>query len=102
MQDDLSRVDNWSDVWQIEFNYKKCNHMHLGIDQSYSIDCMLINSVSTKINQVEEQNDIGVTKDNDMKIILHIQLIVKKANRNLGIFKRMERNYLVTWIKQCF
>ena len=30
---DLHNVADWSDKWQIKFNYLKCNHMHLGKDQ---------------------------------------------------------------------
>ena len=36
VKQDLTRVDKWSDVWQIRFNYKKCNHMHLGKHQNFS------------------------------------------------------------------
>ena len=34
VQQDLTRVDKWSVVWQIKLNYKKCNHMHLGKHQN--------------------------------------------------------------------
>ena len=36
-QEDLSRIDNRSDIWQIRFNYTKCNHMHLGKDQQLTV-----------------------------------------------------------------
>ena len=83
VQDDLSRIDNWSDIWQIRINYKKCNHMHLGKEQEFSTYFM-----TTKINQVSEQKDLGVIIDNKLKFIPHIQAMIKKANRNLGIIKR--------------
>ena len=30
VQSDLTNIDDWSDKWDLRFNYKKCNHMHLG------------------------------------------------------------------------
>ena len=88
VQDDLSRIDNWSDIWQIRFNYKKCNHMHLGIEQEFSTYFMTQNGEPTKIKQVSEQKDLGVIIDNKLKFIPHIQVMVKMENRNLGIIKR--------------
>ena len=88
VQDDHSRIDNWSDIWQIRFDYKKCNHMHLGKEQQLSTYFMTTqNWEPTKINQVSEQKDLGVIIDNTLKFIPHIQAMVKKANRNLGIIK---------------
>ena len=52
---------------------------------------MTQNGEATKINQVAEQKDFGVTIDNQLKFVSHIQAVVKKANRNLGIFKRTFR-----------
>ena len=30
VQRDLNNIDNVSDKWDLRFNYRKCNHMHLG------------------------------------------------------------------------
>ena len=34
VQGDLHNMDDWSDKWQIKFNYLKYNRMHLGKDQT--------------------------------------------------------------------
>ena len=78
VQDDLSRIENWSDIWQIRFNYNKCNHMHLGKEQQFSTYFMSQNGEQTKINHVSEQKDLGVIIDNKLKFIPHIQAMVKK------------------------
>ena len=89
VQDDLPRIDNWSDIWQIRFNFKKCNHMHLGKEQQFSTYFMAQNGEPTKINQESDQKDPGVIIDNKLKFIPNIQAMpVKKANRNLGIIKK--------------
>ena len=79
VQDDISRIDNWSDIWQIRFNYKKCNHMHRGKEKEFSTYFMTQNGEPTKINQVSEQKDLGVIIDNKLKFIPHIQAMVKKG-----------------------
>ena len=88
VQNDLGSLDNWSEIWQINFNYDKCTHMHLGKDQKFSMYSMRQNGAPVIINQVTEQKDLGVTIDNKLKFVPHIQAMVKKANRNLGIIKR--------------
>ena len=88
VQQDLSRADNWSGIWQINFNYKKCNNMHLGRDQPFSSYYMTVNGEPDQIKKVEEQKDLGVIIDNKLKFVPHIQAMVNKANRNLVIIKR--------------
>ena len=78
VQQDLTRVDKWSDVWQIKFNYKKCNHMHLGKHQNFSKYFMSVNGEQTEINQVPEQKDLGVIIDDKLKFVPHIQAMVKR------------------------
>ena len=63
--------------------------MHLGTDQEFSFFYFMTqNGEDTKINQVAEQKDFGVTIDNQLKFVSHIQAMVKKASGNLGIIKR--------------
>ena len=87
-QDDLGSLDNWSEIGQKKFNYDKCSHVHLGKDQELSTYTMRQNGVPIKINQVTEQNDLGFTIDSKLKFVPHIQAMVIKANKNLGIIKR--------------
>ena len=44
-----------------------------------------------RLKQIEEQKDLGVIVDNKLKFMPHIQAMVNKANRNLGIIKRTLR-----------
>ena len=88
VQNDLGSLDNWSEIWQINFNYDKSTHMHLGKDQEFSMYSMRQNGAPVTINQVTEQKDLGVTIHNKLKFVPHIQAMVKKSNRNLGIIKR--------------
>ena len=87
VQNDLGSLYNWSEIWQINFNYDKCTHMRLGKDQIFSMYSMRQNGAPVIINQVTEQKDLGVTIDSKLKFVPHIKAMVKKANRNLGIIK---------------
>ena len=50
---------------------------------------MTKNNQRRSIITIQEEKDLGVTIDNQMKFVSHIiQASVKKANRNLGIIKR--------------
>ena len=62
--------------------------MHLGKDQEFSTYSMQQNGAPVIINQVTVQKDLGVTINNKFKFVPHIQPMVKKANRNLGIIKK--------------
>ena len=72
--------------------------MHFDNDQEFSKYSRRQNGAPVIINQVTEQKDIGVTIDNKLKFVPHIQAMVKKANSNLGIIKRTF-SYLD---KQCY
>ena len=88
VQNDLGSLDNWSEIWQINFNYDKCTHMQLGKDKEFSMYSMRQNGAPVIINKVTEEKDLRVTIDNKLKFVPNIQAMVKKANRNLGIIKR--------------
>ncbi len=38
--------------------------------------------------EVNEEKDLGVVMDKNLKFVAHIQTVVKKANRMLGVIKR--------------
>ena len=88
VQSDLTNIDDWSDKLDLRFNYQKCNHMHLGNENYVATYYMNNNGELTEISKVTEQKDLGVLIDDRLKFAPHIQAMVKKANRNLGIIKR--------------
>ena len=72
VQNDLGSLDNWSEIWQINFNYDKCTHMQLGKDQEFSMYSMRQNGAPVIINQHTEQKYLRVTIDNKLKFVPHI------------------------------
>lgn len=88
LQTDLINMCKWSEDWQIDFNLGKCKYMHIGRGNEHENYYMIKNDKRTTIKTVQEEKDLGVTVDNKLKFVSHIQNSVKKANRNLGIIKR--------------
>ena len=90
VQRDLNNIDDCSDKWDLRFNYQKCNHMHLGNEHYVATYMYYMNNNGKlkEISMVTEQKDLGVLIDDKLKFVPHIQAMVKKPNRNLGIINR--------------
>ena len=73
LQSDLDNLKTWSDRWQISFNTSKCKSMHLGRSNShfvYKLD-------SEAIQQVNEEKDLGIVFDDQLKFHAHTALVEK-------------------------
>ena len=84
LQDDLIKLAEWSNIWQLPFNESKCKIIHYGKknpNQSYQMNGHLLETV-------HEEKDLGVTFDSELKFSTHIRNIVSKANSRVGIIKR--------------
>ena len=84
LQDDLKNLCYWSREWLMLFNIAKCKVMHLGrnnVKAEYEID-------GTKLDEVDEERDLGVIMQKDLKCNQQCSRAVKTANRVLGMIKR--------------
>ena len=87
-QNDINKVQEWSDIWNLKFNLDKCKHLHLG-DQNKKFTYKIGN---TEIISVTEEKDLGVIINNKSTFQKHISTSVKKANQKLGVIHRMFKN----------
>jgi len=83
LQDDLNRIQQWSDKWQLRFNSTKCKVIHLGHDNSKVTYTMTNDSVEHSI----EEKDLGVWTDNKLKFSGHVSHIVAKGSQLLGLIR---------------
>ncbi len=83
LQDDLNELSAWSKQWLLRFNASKCVvlKMKSAIQYAYTLN-------GTFLNEVESQNDLGVTITSDLMPSQHILNIVKKANSRIYMIKR--------------
>lgn len=84
MQDDLDRLNTWSEKWQLRFNENKCKVMHLGKQlevQPYKLG-------DSDMTVTECERDLGVLVDRELKFHQQTTRTVKKANQILGMIRR--------------
>lgn len=86
-QGDLRTLGTWAAKWQMSFNVSKCNIMFIG-----KVDKELIETVNYElsggfIQRVECTKYLGVNIAESMKWDHHIQAIVNKAYKILGLIK---------------
>src|SRR6267154_3549822 len=70
------------------FNVDKCKVMHFGANNSketYSIN-------NTVLKEVEDEKDLGVIVQNNLKVSEQCLKVVKTANRALGMISRTFQN----------
>ena len=85
LQDDLDRLWEWSEKWQLPFNADKCKIIHYGPNNpshNYSIG-----PVNQKVPLAcdSEEKDLGVKFDQSLKFSVHIAEAASKARRIMGL-----------------
>ena len=88
IQNDLLKIQNWSEKWQLPFNIPKCKCLHYGKNNpnhQYYLNGSLISNC-------KEEKDLGITFDSTLKFKIHMNNIVSKANQMLGLIRRHFKN----------
>ena len=99
LQADLDRLCIWSRSWGLSLNPTKCKVLTLSLRRSpvigtYSID-------GTAIEKVTVMRDLGVMLDEKLTFGSHVDTIVLKANRALGLLMRSfqtgKKRKIIAW-----
>ena len=101
MQQDIERLMEWAEVWQMEFNSKKCKLMHFGkTNPKYNYVMGGYAPAGTVLETVNEEKDIGVMVSDTLKPAAQC---VKAANKANSILGQMSRSFQYrdryTWIR---
>jgi len=75
LQHKLNDIYDWSNMWQLQISYKKCNAMYIG-----NLECnsgLLLNGNVLPV--VDEVKDLGIVVDARLTFESHINQIVKRA-----------------------
>ena len=84
LQDDLNKLTEWYEKWQMLFNYGKCKCLHTGHgneDAQYTMG-------DTVLNTTIKEKDLGLTISADMKVSEQCAIAAAKGNQILGLIRR--------------
>ena len=84
LQEDLRKIGEWSDTWQMPFNVSKCKVMHIGHRNPQSVYTLQ----GARLEMTDREKDLGVTITSDLKFSKQCIEAEKKAQRMLGYVKR--------------
>ena len=87
LQSDLDSPENWiKKSWQVKFNSEKCEVMRITHKQDKSTHPYYLSN--TELRFVDSYKDLGVNISRDLSWSNHVDVIVNKANKVLGLLKR--------------
>ena len=84
LQNDLDSLVKWAKDWELTFNVDKCKVMHYGQNNNnheYTMDGKILKST-------EDECDLGVIFQKDLKFSKHIATKINKANSILSLLSR--------------
>ena len=84
-QSDINSIHSWSETWDLNFNISKCCVLHFGrpnVRSAYKIKDMLLKSK-------HQEKDLGIIFTDKFKFKDHMDAVINKANRHLGIIARV-------------
>jgi hypothetical protein len=84
MQQDLDKIGEWSEKWQMPFNTDKCKVMHIGFANpkvNYSL-------LGSQLQDTVLEKDLGVLISSDLKFSAQCIAVEKQAQKLLGYIRR--------------
>ena len=99
LQDDLTKLVNWSEIWQMLFNFGKCKFIYIG----HGNVCKEYFMGNTILWTCVKEKDLGVTINADMTVSEQCGLAAAKGNQILGLIRRsityMEKTLIIPLYK---
>ena len=86
LQSDLDSLSSWADIWQMEFNVKKCCIMQ--ISALHSTSSFPYKMYDIPLQFVKNHHYLGILLDNKLSWTPHINSLCSKANHLLGFLRR--------------
>ena len=88
LQKDLDKLLDWSQKWQMSFNKDKCKVMHIGYGNKL-VEYVMDGSI---LQAVEEEKDLGVIVNRELKVAKQCAAATKKGYQTLGLISRTFTN----------
>ena len=87
LQNDLNALNNWSKTWDIDFNAKKCVVLQVKTRKRHHVASVDYKLGDHNLLSVASQNDLGIIVTNNLNWKMHINQMICKANRILGLIR---------------
>ena len=87
LQNDIRKLEEWSDTWLLKFNAEKCHVLTLGKFENIKHAHQYTIS-KNELEHVPDEKDLGVTIDDELKFEEHIMRKVRVANGIVGQIRR--------------
>ena len=87
LQQDITKLEDWSKLWQIRFNHDKCHVMTMGKFENIRY-AHRYTVYDIEIDHVFDEKDLGVTIDSELRFEEHIARKVRIANAIVGQMRR--------------
>ena len=87
LDSDLDNLLTWSNTWQMRFNASKCKILSVTNKRSSALFSYSLGE--EHLEHVNSHRYLGVTCNSQLRWTDHINDITHKANRTLGIVRRM-------------
>ena len=90
LQNDINRLQDWTQTWNLYLNVLKCHVLHVGKKNPVCKYTMrLTEGVDDSVlKECVEEKDLGVVFDKALSFDTHIQAAINKANKMIGIIRR--------------
>ena len=103
LQQDLDRLELWSDTWFLRFNAAKCKVMHIGHDIKTKYYLHGQDGKARELDVTDLERDLGILVSRDMKPSRQCEAAASKARSILGLiyrhFKRLNKSQFLTIYK---
>ena len=87
LQDDINKLQSWSETWNLDFNVSKCKVLHIGSKNPENDYVMKTDAADIDIAKCTEEKDLGVIFDKKLSFDNHVETTIKKANKVLGVIR---------------
>ena len=86
LQDDLWKLEQWQNQWQMQFNPSKCKVLCISNTRSPPVKKYTLCGV--ELEQVEEITYLGITLTSKLKWDQHVSSVSSKPSKVLGVVRR--------------
>lgn len=87
LQQDLDRLQKWSDKWLLRFNLDKCKVMHMGRNVNFTYT-LKQGTERQMLAETDEERDLGVAVRSNLSVSKQCIQAARKASRVLGMIRR--------------